>query len=209
MVEHGREKQYIYNMLQDLKQDTIELSRNIKSRESREIYAEYLLKHLNVTVNDSSLNKIYQRIFQMNSLQLFNYSNSTTQQLKSSGLMRLIRKTAIIDAINNYDNSVSRHKVREDVERDLALEYLKSIAGVFDPITLKDLGDSSPFEKRSTVPVDSVIARPLLTKDPDKINVVKVWIAQLHNRNLSNLGNVRRLLNQATKVIDLINEKYY
>jgi hypothetical protein len=207
MVEHGREKQYINNLLQDLKQDTIELSQNIESRDKREIYTEYLIMHLNETSNVDSLNKIHQHIFKLNSLQLFNYSNSTTQQLKSSGLMRLIRKTAVIDAINNYDNSVSRHKVREEVERDLTIEYLRAVAGVFNPITLKDLGDSS--FKRSTAGMDSVLGRPLLTNDPDKINLVKAWVAQLHNRNHSNLGNIRYLLKQATSVIDLINKEYH
>jgi hypothetical protein len=209
IVEHGREKQYINSLLQDLKQDTSGLSRNIKSREKREVYAEYLLDQLSVSVHDSLLNKIHQRVFQLNSLQVFDYSNSTTQQLKSSGLMRLIRKTTVTDAVNSYDLNVSRHKVREEVERDLTIEYLKAVAVVFNPITLKDLADSSPFEKKSLVPIDSVMGRRLLTEDPDKINHVKGWIAQLHNRNLSNLGNARGLLKQATKVIELINKEYH
>jgi len=212
MVEHVREKQYIKNLLQDLKQDTIALSQNIKSREKREIYTEYILSQLNVTVNDSSLTKIHRNIFNLNSLQLFNYSNSTTQQLKNSGLMRLIRKSVVIDAINNYDNNISRHKVREDVERELTIEYVKAVALVFNPITLKDLGDSSSTwasGKWSTGAIDSVMGRPLLTKDPDKINVVKAWVAQLHNRNRSNLANVGSLLQQATKMIDLINKEYH
>ena len=53
------------------------------------------------------------------------------------------------------------------------------------------------------------MGRPLLTKDPDKINVVKAWVAQLHNRNRSNLANVGSLLQQATKMIDLINKEYH
>src|SRR6185503_17762035 len=88
LVEHQREKQYIKSLLQDLKRDTIALSLNIKSREERRICADSLIYELSFSVSKETQNSIYYNAANLSRLQLFNYSNSTIQQLKNSGLMR-------------------------------------------------------------------------------------------------------------------------
>ena len=212
MVEHQREKQYIKNLLLDLKQDTIELSQNIKSRERRRISADFLIHELSIPISDETRNSIYYNAARLNSLQLFNYSNSTIQQLKNSGLMRLIRKPDVVNSINSYDLLVTRHKVREDVELDLTLEYLKAICSVLDAITIETLGDSLTNTAFGVRP-DSIFIRPvfkpLLTKDPDKINLVKGVTALLYTRNLSNYFQLIRLRRQATNIIELIKKEYH
>ena len=212
MVEHNREKQYIKSLLQDLKQDTNALLRNIRSREERKICADSLIYGLSFSVSKETQNRLYYNAFKLSSLQLFNYSNSTIQQLKNSGLMRLIRKSDVVNSINSYDLLVTRHKVREDVELDLTVEYQKAICSVLDAITVKTLGDSlvntafNPGTKSSLI---RPVFRSLITKDPDKINLVKGLTAQLYNRNLSNYFSLVAFRKQAANIIELIKKEYH
>jgi len=211
MVEHSREKQYIKSLLQDLKRDTNALSRNIRSREKRRICADSLIYELSFSVSKETQNSIYYYAANLSSLQLFNYSNSTIQQLKNSGLMRLIRKSDVVNSINSYDLLVTRHKVREDVELDLTLEYQKAICSVLDAITVKTMGDSLnniAFSQGTKSSLIRPVFRSLITKDPDKINLVKGLTAQLYNRNLSNYFSLVAFRKQAANIIELIKKEY-
>ncbi|HJS56401.1 MAG TPA: hypothetical protein VJ765_17735 [Chitinophagaceae bacterium] len=212
LVEHQREKQYIKSLLQDLKQDTIALSQNIKSREQRRICADSLIYELSSSVSKEAQNSIYYYAANLSSLQLFNYSNSTIQQLKNSGLMRLIRKPDVVNSINSYDLLVTRHKVREDVELDITVEYQKAISFVLDAITVKTMGDSlinNAFRPTKQNSLIRPVYRYLVTNDPDKINLVKGLAAQLYNRNLSNYFSVIRFRKEATNIIELIKKEYH
>jgi len=212
LVEHQREKQYIKSLLLDLKQDTIELSQNIKSRERRKVSADSLIYELSYPVSEETENSIYYNANRLSSLQLFNYSNSTIQQLKNSGLMRLIRKPEVVNRINSYDLRVTRHKVREDVELELMVEYQKAICTVLDAITIKTVGDSLNQAAFKQSP-ESTRIRPvynsLVTKDPDKINLVKGLAAQLYTRNLSNYEHLIRFRKEAVDIIALIKKEYH
>src|SRR5688572_13506866 len=211
LVEHQREKQYIKSLLVDLKRDTSELSQNIRSRERRKICADSLIYELSFPVSKETQNSIYYNAAGLNSLQLFNYSNSTIQQLKNSGLMRLIRKSDVVNSINSYDLRVTRHKVREDVELDLMFEYQKAICTVLDAITVKTLGDSltrAAFNRGTESSLIRPVFKSLITKDPDKIDLVKGLTAQLYNRNLSNYQWLIIFRKEATNIIELIKKEY-
>ena len=212
LVEHQREKQYIKSLLLDLKRDTNALSQNIKSRMERRICADSLIYDLSFPVNTETQNSIYNNAAKLSSLQLFNYSNSTIQQLKNSGLMRLIRKSDVVNSINLYDLRVTRHKVREDVELDLTVEYQKAICSVLDAITVKTMGDSlinNAFRPTKENSLIRPVYRSLITNDPDKINLVKGLVAQLYNRNLSNYFSVIRFREEAANIIELIKKEYH
>jgi hypothetical protein len=211
LVEHQREKQYIKNLLQDLKQDTIALSENIKSRERRRTSADSLIYLLSIPVTKETQNSIYNYAANLFRVEIFNYSNSTIQQLKNSGLMRLIRKSDVVNSINFYDLRITRHKVREDNELDLTLEYQKAVCSVLDAITIETIGDS--LATYGFKQAESALKRPvyksLLTKDPDKINLVKGLAAQLYSRNLLNYFWLIRFRKQATDIIELIKKEYH
>jgi hypothetical protein len=212
LVDHQREKQYIKSLLQDLKQDTISYSQNIKSREKRRICADSLIYELSFPVSGETQNSIYYHAANLGSLQLFNYSNSTIQQLKSSGLMRLIRKSDIVNSINFYDLNLTRHKVREDHELSLTLEFNKAVCAVLDPISVESIGDSmtnKAFNQGSDRSFLKPVYRPLLTKDTDKINLVKGLAAQLYGRNHSNYLWVIQFRKYAIHIMELIKKEYH
>ena len=212
LVEHQREKQYIRSLLEDLKQDTSALSQNIKSRERRRISADSLIDELSFPISNETQNSIYFNANRLTSLAIFNYSNSTIQQLKNSGLMRLIRKSDVVNSINSYDLLVTRHKVREEVELDINLEFNKAICFVLDAVTIKTLGDSlvyAAFNRGKESSLIKPVFRSLITKDPDKINLVKGLVALLFNRNLSNYYQLINTRKEADNIIGLIKKEYH
>lgn len=210
LAEHQREKEYIKNLLQDLKQDTTALSSNIRSRERRRIAADSLIYLLSIPFSQETQNNIHIYANHLTAVEIFNYSNSTIQQLKSSGLMRLIRKADLVNRINAYDLRISRHKVREENELLLTLEYEKVISSLLDATTIETIGDSlvtygfNQPERALKKPV----YKALLTTDPDKINRIKGLAALLYNRNLVNYFWLIRFREQATDIIELIKKEY-
>ena len=211
LVDHQREKQYIKNLLQDLKQDTTAFSSNIKSRERRRITADSLIYLLSIPVSKETQNNIYNYANNLTAVEIFNYSNSTIQQLKSSGLMRLIRKADVVNSINAYDLRISRHRVREDNELQITLEYEKAISSVVDATTIETMGDSLVTYgfKQPEMALKKPVYKPLLSTDPDKINLIKGLAALLYNRNLVNYFWLIRFRKQAAEIIELIKKEYH
>jgi len=212
VIEHDREKQYIENLLVDLKKDSISIEQNLKRREERKNSAGSFIQELDIAVTGEKLDSIYYYANGLSSLQIFNYSNATIQQLKYSGLMRLIRKPSVVNSINAYDLLVTRHKVREDVELGITLEFQKAICVVLDANTMKSTGDmlnKVAFNKNTEQGLIKPVFRPLITKDPDKINLAKGLASQLYNRNLSNYSWLVIFKNEVEKNIALIKTEYH
>jgi hypothetical protein len=212
VIEHDREKQYIENLLLDLKKDSISIEQNMKTREGRKNSAGSFIQELDPAVTNEKLDKIYYNANGLSSLQIFNYSNATIQQLKYSGLMRLIRKPNVVNSINAYDLLVTRHKVREEVEISITLEFQKAICAVLDANTIKSMGDlinKLSFNKNAEQGLVKPVFRPLITTDPDKINLAKGLAAQLYNRNLSNYSWLVIFKKEVAKTIALIKKEYH
>ncbi|MBI1779923.1 MAG: hypothetical protein HYR66_00915, partial [Sphingobacteriales bacterium] len=114
-------------------------------------------------------------------------------------------------SINFYDLRISRHKVREENELDLTLEYEKAISSVLDATTIESIGDSLATYgfKEPESALKKPVYKPLLTTDPDKINLVKGLAAQLYNRNLVNYFWLIRFRKQAADIIELIKKEYH
>jgi len=212
VIEHDREKQYIENLLVDLKKDSISIEQNMKKREERKNSAGSFIQELDLAVTNEKLDNIYYNANRLASLQIFNYSNATIQQLKYSGLMRLIRKPNVVNSINSYDLLITRQKVREDVELSITLEFQKAICAVLDPNTMKSMADvlnKVAFNENAEQDIIKPVFRPLITKDPDKINLAKGLAAQLYNRNLSNYSWLVIFKNELAKTIALIKKEYH
>ena len=212
LLENRHEQEYMENLLQDLKRDTTALSNEIKSRFAYKIAADSLIHEIDSPVNSTILSSIYYNAYLLTASRIFSYSNTTIQELKSSGLMRLIRKKGIADSINAYDISVGRYKVREDLEQAITLEYRKAISFVLDANSMMNMGDSLYLLNNAGHIIylqRPAFTKPLLTKDPDKINYVKGLTAQLHTRNQANINGLKELLRKAISTIKLLKKEYY
>ena len=117
-IEHNREKQFINSLVGDIIADTVQLS-NIRG---------FRLDRLNkIDSVRMLLSKNKTGSVPVQSLQLFEdikghvsfYQNSgTLDQLKNSGGLRLIRKRAVVDSIQAYDQQIRRMLLRDNFEAE-------------------------------------------------------------------------------------------
>ena len=106
-VERHREKEYMESLVQDLKRDTVNLSRIMNIYEIQIAKQDSLLMYIDSI--KPGYNKNFMRYLQsVMSFPDFIYSDGTIQQLKSSGGFRLIRNKTVVDSINAYTAEIGK-----------------------------------------------------------------------------------------------------
>ena len=105
MIEHSKEKQYMRSMLEDLHQDTTEISRAVQSITDFGLNCDTILNLLETSNRNDpdSLKSLYLLHYSLGA-DIALLSQRTMAQLKNSGGLRLIRERAIADSISLYDN---------------------------------------------------------------------------------------------------------
>ena len=123
IVEHQREKEYIKSFVEDLKQDTAQLTGIIKKFGQKLAFHDSLLQELaNPGIFRSSSRAHY--FFEMGRhFPDYIYTDRTIQQLKNGGGMRLIRNKAVSDSIVDYDSKVKALAIAQAQMNDLVLTF--------------------------------------------------------------------------------------
>ena len=120
--------------------------------------------------------------------------------------MRLIRKDVVVDSVNNYYIEVERYALREQLEREIGLEYRKAISHLLDGGVLMNMIDSASNFFGLARPGNDVL---LLTADAKVINPVRNFAAQMYQRNKVNMEYLNRLLQRSNYLISLIKKEYH
>lgn len=126
-IDHHKEVQYMQSLVNDVKIDTLEMSKIIKINSDQVKGISDFLKKLEDS--DSSAKTInyiyYYSIVNLGTLQCFTHVDRTITQLKNAGGLRLIQSKAVSDSIVNYDALV--HDV--EVNGDICLKFFYEILG--------------------------------------------------------------------------------
>jgi hypothetical protein len=209
-LEQQREKQYMKTLLKDLKEDTTNFRQEIKIQTDEGKRIDSLIDLLKSPERNKWTGKIY---FLARSIPSSDRGIITTdktyEQMKSSGNLRLIEDTDLLDSIGRYYssfytlNNFGPNQMKFDVRHDLYTYWDKLFdASVFQKIL--------PFTDSSTT--DVMIPEgnpPLLTNDPFVINEVCM---RFHNMYFTKKGVVRwatRKTEDATRLIKKIEEEYH
>jgi hypothetical protein len=132
IVEKQREKQFMISFVRDLELDTLELTagkefriQKIQAIDSTLTFLADRNTYLLPAVVFSLSTKFY-------GCRAFYQNSGTTDQLKNSGGLRLIRNRKIVDAIEAYDQQVRRMKVRDEFEIELFMNNDRIAQNLFD-----------------------------------------------------------------------------
>ncbi|HVT85220.1 MAG TPA: hypothetical protein VHD35_08440 [Chitinophagaceae bacterium] len=125
LVENKREKEYIISYVEDLKQDTAELSQIISVVDQKLLFRDSLLKELSNPSVFSNSSKAYYYLVASFHFPDFIYNDRTIQQLKNSGGMRLIRNKTVSDSMMDYDSYVRTLFIHQEMMNDLSLNFGK------------------------------------------------------------------------------------
>lgn len=126
-LDHHKELQYINSLANDVKIDTLEMSKIIKINSVQiKGISDFLKKLENPDSSTKTTNYIYYySIVYLGTLQNFAHVDRTITQLKNAGGLRLIQNKAVSDSIVNYDALVND----VEVNGDICLKFFYDILG--------------------------------------------------------------------------------
>lgn len=125
-IEHHKEMQYIRSLANDIKIDTLDLSKIILSNKEQVRGIDSLLKKIeHPESSKKTVNYIYYYSLYLNSFNNFVHTDRTMAQLKNAGGLRLIQNKAVSDSIVNYDGMVKD----AELMGDLCLKFFYDLSG--------------------------------------------------------------------------------
>ena len=202
-IERDREKQFIYSILEDLKEDTLALSATIKSYLESQYKNDTLIRLLSsedVKNQGSALYYLGRSASRSTRLAIH---DATIQQLKNSGGLRLIRKGIVSKAIIEYYNRLVFVDYLQKIEDDEIMEYRKMAIDIFHPVLFNAIVQES----------NNIITRPpgnptLLTYDPKILFRIAGMVSYIRNTRIGLAKQEAEMKTAANDLIHLIKNEY-
>jgi hypothetical protein len=206
-IERDREKSYIKSLVEDLKQDTSALLVSVALQGSVCRMIDTLIADLKSSNRDNITRAIYLLARKIPySEGRFSINNRTFDQMKTSGNLRLIRKSATLDSITAYYHDAFNASARGPQEMNFENRH-----DLF--LVLHKLFDAAIFQRMMQSPNPLVFDAPagnppLLTNDPLIINEVCTRYHFMYGTKRVMILDNERLMEKADKLIRLIQKEY-
>lgn len=197
VIENQKEKTLMHSLTEDLKADELTLTDYINRRAGVNNDFDSLLLLLSNPEQDNHAYIIYQK--SNNSVLRFGLPDiheGTIQQLKNAGGLRLIRRKAVLNAINKHYLMITRMKSVYDIEILLRVKLVETMSGILDArLRLADNIPPASFR--------------LLTTEKSGINgfMNSILAAKQINQRLINQLDSTRV--SGIKLNQLIGEEYH
>jgi len=162
-IERQREKIYISGFLTDLSSDTIIFSRFIANSTANELRIDSLILLMKEYQQRDPTEELYylaRTLF--GKIDRLQYNSRTYTQLKSSGGLRLIHNTRVLDSISGYFESLQWIDLQNQLQIDRQTLYAVELGEIFNAWTIDSIFNSG-FQKPLRSP-------PLLTADKRELN---------------------------------------
>jgi len=117
-IEHNREKQFIKSLVKDIESDTARLSVITAFRLARLNIMDSVIRYFAINSATTIPLYAYSLMGQLRGHVAFYQNSGTLDQLKNSGGLRMIRKRAVVDSIQSYDQLIKRMLLRDMYETD-------------------------------------------------------------------------------------------
>lgn len=203
IAERGREKEYIRSMIEDLRNDTLNLAWLGRVEDSINHSIDTILLYYNDFGNPSNL-ILNRNIYSLLGYPVFIYTDRTMQQLKNSGGMRLIKNRTAANEITRYDNNV------RNLQNNAAF-----VDNYFQSLTQQRISiiNMQAVEKDyNLIPAEQIKKNNqnyLLTKNPEMLMKFKSSIYELARYHSNDRSNQQELKKQATVLISTLKKEYH
>lgn len=217
LTEHSKEYEYAVNIKKDLIRDTVNLNVWIPALYNRVAKFDTLISYIETDgiVKDGANMYLLARLSTRNSI--YEPSNNTILEMKSSGNLRLIHNREIVNGLMDFERNLGQYENLLDIEgKENVLTYplLGELfdATVFDKMVF--IRNKGLTEKEYAAGSTNNTLKPpgnpqLLSHDKQKINLLVYYF---HQRKSSFMGEIRRLTAQkelVDKLINMINKEYH
>ena len=217
LSEHSKEREYVFNIKKDLKADSVNLNIWIPSLYKRILNFDTLVSYLETPgrVNNGSNMYYLARLSTRNAI--FEPSDNTVLEMKSSGNLRLIGDREIVNGLLNIERSLEQYRNLVDIEQKedvMSYPLLGQLfdARVFDKMLILKKNRALSEKEYAGQSVNVLVKPPgnpqLISHDKEKINLL---IYYLHQRKSSFMGELRHMMGQkilVEKLIKQINKEY-
>ena len=159
-------------MVEDLKSDSAQLNRLIKSRKSRVRELDTLFHLIAQDEYLKNGRKVYE-LYELPYWDIVRFfpSDRTMQQLKNGGNLRLIRKKNVSNALIKYDVFVRNRKEYEPLQVELATQINQHLEKLLDPLIIEK-ATRAYTEKQ--LAVDTIVRRGVRMDLPSDITILKL-----------------------------------
>jgi hypothetical protein len=105
--DRQKEDADIKSLLKNLTEDSVNIESALQSYQANEMEIDSLMELIKTGEYKSNQQTLYRMAYQTRGSRVFPYSNTTFQQMESTGSLRLIRNDEIRYYIINYNNSIN------------------------------------------------------------------------------------------------------
>lgn len=192
-VEKEKEKQFIHSLIQDIKNDITQIdSLQINNKQSQKICDSLLVLFSGKEIITNSY-PAYALWKSINGFTDFVPNDETIEQLKSSGTLRLIRKTEVVENLMEY------YKITQLIKLHQSAMNLF----LFQPTNKSDLFDIPRFDNTS-----ERLNTPLLSDDKKQISKAYLNVSQWKGLlgALNNFLETERV--KGKNLLNVINREY-
>ena len=203
-IERHREKEFMHSMINDLKNDTTKLGKNIFA------FQQILLEHDTLKKTYPLLAKGFNQVFytHLNALTSypdFIYTDGTIQQLKNSGGLRLIKNHTAVDSIMAYDAQVKKALINESILGVLANKMDDSRVEMFSAQNY----DEAVLNGKTRAQMEAEQMEFLLSHD--KVLLTKYYnkIRQYNWLSVIVKENMEELKSAADRLINVLQKEYH
>ena len=215
--EQSKEHEYAVNIKKDLLRDTVNVNVWIPALHNRVAKFDTLIWYLETDgiVKEGANMYLLARLSTRNSI--YEPSDNTISEMKSSGNLRLIHNREIVNSLMNHERTLEQYKNVVDMEEKEDILSYPLLAQLFDAAVTDKMTNVSKnrilSEKEYAGQSLDVLHMPpgnpqLINHDKEKVNEL---IYYLHQRKSSFLGEMRHLMgmkNQDIELLKQLNEEY-
>lgn len=202
-VEHLREKAFIRSYVEDLKQDTANITFNIALRNSKIMIMDSLIKLLNSPNPNQDGRSAYYFGRRVTRSTLFQANDRTIKQLKNAGGLRLIRNQTASNTIMEYYQSIDYINYLQYNRETLELTQIYPLlAKLFDGNVLETMINGMEINRPTGNP-------PLRSTDKGLILDLTYFLHQYKTSSIVIITRLQSLKKAATETIQFLQKEYH
>jgi hypothetical protein len=198
-----KEKEYIFSLVQNMKDDTAVFNSVIRENELKKNKLEKLLSLSARNIQDSGVRKLFYTysLSAISFYSVFKSNDATMLQLKNSGGFRFIKKDHVADSIAKYDNYVKIIYAAEDLYVRVTNDALKATLEVMDYTILHDTTYFQDNEFKNKY-------LPFLNTDKSKLRLLYNYIEIEIGGTENYINNLKARLPGVISLINFLRKEY-
>ena len=201
-IELKREEIFIKSFVEDLRQDTANISANIQIRSSKILIMDSLIKLLNSPDPNANGQSAYYWGRRVTRSTLFQSNDRTIKQLKNSGGLRLIRNQKASNTIMEYDQAIDYVNYLQTTRETLEVTALYPLlAKLFDGQVLETMINGMEINRPSGNP-------PLRTTNKDVILDITYFLHQYKTSSIVIITRLQTVRDVAIKTMQFFQKEY-